>query len=96
MAHFDFDEWMQLYKINPTEFERKRKELLSAEISAAPVEHQQKLQEIQAECDALSSSLPPLEATIELTKLMTSKVLDLQSTLTELDVAHKNFTKLKS
>lgn len=49
---FDFDTWKELAARDPEAFELQRKQLLEAEISAAPEEHQQRLRGIQWQVDA--------------------------------------------
>ena len=92
MTHFDFDEWAALYKASPVEFERKRNEFLNAEIDKAPAAHRANLRSLQAECDDLCGSLPPLDAVTEITKLMVDKVRVLQSSFLDLGDACNKFS----
>ncbi len=84
MDQFDFDDWALLYKTNPGEFERKRKELLSAVIASAPVESRAILRVIQQECDILHETLDPMHATVEMSKMMAVKVSQLVPHLSSL------------
>ena len=62
MINFNFDEWVDLYKNDPGEFERKRKEILEAEILKAPIKNRNKLRLLQIECDAIREIMNPLDA----------------------------------
>ncbi len=84
MNDFSFDEWAELYKSNPEEFELKRKEMLDAEIMKAPPEHRSSLRAIQLECDLLRAITTPLQATIEISKMMCNKLNELKTPLTQL------------
>jgi hypothetical protein len=74
MNNFNFDEWADLYRSNPIEFERRRKQLIEEEIAKAPAEHRPMLRVLQFECDVLRESLEPLEATSAMTQMMVSKL----------------------
>lgn len=91
MVKIDFDEWADLYKNFPEEFERKRKALLDAEIAKAPIERRNKLRMLQMECDAYRQSLPPLMAAAEISKLMIDKVYEMQDSFLDLGIACKEF-----
>jgi hypothetical protein len=84
MDKITFDEWVALYKTNPKEYERKRKEVLDQEILKAPVGQRNRLRLLQMECDAYHNSLPPMEATIEISKLLVQKLEELDKQLQEL------------
>jgi len=84
MDKFSFDEWMQLYKTNPAEYERRRADVLNESIMKAPVEHRNAMRMIQLECDTIRSMYPPMEATIKIAELMVAKLKDLRANLTEL------------
>ena len=88
MTKFDFDEWANLYKTNPAEFEIKRKELLDAEIANAPAACRMQLRLLQIDCDTLRETLPPAEAAKEISKLMLDKVFDLQDAYLDLGIAY--------
>ena len=62
MTNFNFDEWADLFENDPEEFERKRKEVLEAEILKAPIKNRNKLRLLQIECDAMREVMDPLEA----------------------------------
>ena len=87
MTSFDFDEWAKLYRENPVEFERKRKEFLDAEISKAPEKHRIALRLLQSECDDLCEDLPPMQAAGKMSKLMVNKLTELQTELINLNSA---------
>jgi hypothetical protein len=84
MTEFIFDEWTELYKNNPVEFENKRRELLAAEIMKVPVEHRNNLRILQLECDMIRLANNPLDATIEFTKMMQDRANRLATSLDEL------------
>lgn len=74
MSDFNFDEWSNLYKNFPEEFERKRTELLEKEILKAPVHHRNSLRMLQLECDAYHHNMSPFAGLAEITKLMHRRV----------------------
>ena len=91
MIEFNFDEWADLYKTHPEEFERKRKDLLDSVIAEAPIANRNGLRMLQMECDAYRQSLPPLLAANEMSKLMVEKVYQLQDSFLDLGIACKEF-----
>ena len=95
MDDFNFDDWANLYRRSPVEFEQRRKEVIYSEIAKAPAEYRNKLHLLQAECDALSYSLPPLDAASEISKLMMGKVLNLQGSLLDLGTACKEYNNIR-
>jgi hypothetical protein len=90
MIKFDFDEWVNLYKNYPEEFELKRKDLLEKEILKVPVSHRNNLRLLQMECDAYHTSLTPLAGTIAITQLMLSRTRLLERKLIELGLEGDN------
>lgn len=84
MEDSSFEEWVKLYEEDPVAFENKRKEILEAEILKAPVELRGKLRLIQMECDAMHTSMSPIEATVEMTKMAAKKLQELKTPLTQL------------
>jgi hypothetical protein len=84
MYKFDFDEWAKLYETDPDAFERKRKEVLEAEILKSPVENRAMLRILQSECDAMHATMDPMEATVEMSKLAARKLNELKLPLTQL------------
>ena len=84
MFNFSFDEWAALYKSNPDEFERRRKDTTESEILKSPIENRDKLRIIQMECDVIHQTMEPLEATIEISKIMISKLNKLKTPLTQI------------
>jgi hypothetical protein len=95
MINFNFDEWANLYRDHPEEFERKRKDLLDAEIAKAPIARRNDLRMLQMECDAYRQSLPPLQAANEMSKLMVEKVYELQDSFLDLGIACQEFDKIR-
>ncbi len=84
MYKFDFDEWAKLYETDPEAFERKRKEVLEAEIMKAPVENRAMLRILQLECDAAHKTMDPMEATVAISEMMIHKLNQLKAPLTAL------------
>lgn len=78
MSDFNFDEWANLAKNFPEEFEKKRKEVLEQEIMKAPIKHRDSLRILQMECDAYHNNMTPLEALTEIGKMMYNKVDELR------------------
>ena len=84
MTEFSFDEWANLYESDPAEFERRRTEILEQEILKAPVSHRNNLRLIQMQCNALHESMSPMEATVEMSRMMTAKLNEIKTPLTQL------------
>ena len=95
MCDFNFDEWADLHRNHPEEFERKRKEFLDAEILKAPVSSRNKLRLLQMECDAIRQSYSSLRAVDEISKLMIEKMCDLQDAVLDLNIACAEFDKIQ-
>ena len=91
MIKINFDEWANLYKNYPEEFERKRKEVIDDEIAKSPISRRNNLRMIQMECDAIRGMYPPLQAANEMSKLMVEKVYQLQDSFLDLGIACKEF-----
>jgi hypothetical protein len=94
MVQIDFDEWANLYRDHPEEFERKRKELLDAEIAKAPIASRNKLRLLQMECDAYRESLPPLQAAAAMSNLMLEKVFELEDAVLDMGIACQAFDEV--
>ncbi len=72
---FDFDTFAKLAKDDPEEFNRRRRELIDANISAAPDHIQKKLRHLQFRADAVSESAPnPIVASQKISTLMWDSV----------------------
>ena len=72
---FDFDTFAKLAKDDPEEFNRRRRELIDANISAAPDHIQKKLRHLQFRADAARDSSPnAVAATQKLSTLMWDSV----------------------
>ena len=93
MPDFNFIEWASLYKNYPEEFERKRKDLLEAEILKAPVERRNALRMLQMECDAYHNNMTPLAATVAISQLMDSKLNELKDEIISLQTNVEIFSK---
>ena len=91
MADINFDEWAELYKTHPEEFERKRKALLDAEILKAPIKNRHKLRMLQTECDAYRATYSPLQAAEKMCKLLVEKAFEIQDSVLDLGIECKNF-----
>jgi len=83
MYKFDFDEWAALAQTNPLEFERRRKDVLEAEIMKAPIENRNGLRLLQMECDAIRETYEPLEAAAAMLALAQESLLKLKTPLTQ-------------
>jgi hypothetical protein len=95
MTNFDFDEWVKLYEANPAEYERKRAEVLTQEILKAPVGIRNDLRLLQMQCDVLHNTLDPMDATVEMTKMMKNKLSELKTPLTQLRAICEDIADLK-
>ena len=79
MDDFNFDEWANLAKNHPEEFERKRTNLLNSEIHKAPIEYRNNLRLLQLECDVYHNSMSPIEATVAISNLLDTKLNELKT-----------------
>jgi hypothetical protein len=87
MSDFNFDEWANLAKNFPEEFERKRKEVLEKEIMKAPIKCRESLRMLHMECDAYHFSMTPLTALGKIGNMMHSKLEELKDSHIELAIA---------
>ncbi len=68
---FNFEEWMNLAKSDPEEFEKRRKEMINNLICSAPAERQQRLRGLQWRIDMERKKCSnPLSACIRLSEMM--------------------------
>lgn len=81
---FDFDTMSELYKKDPTEFEKQRKIMLNEEIAKAPVEIQDKLKDTIRIADLVNVPGNPEASMRNAFELMGSKLNELQSQFTNL------------
>lgn len=84
MSDFNFDEWANLAKNFPEEFEKKRKEVLEKEIMKAPIHHRESLRILQMECDAYHNNMDPVAAIGAIGAMMQVKLDELNSTCADL------------
>ena len=92
---FNFEYWKYLFETDPELFELKRKELIQQTIKNAPLETQQKLNEIQNQIEKIrENTKTPLEASSLISQLMAKKLNNLQRLFLKLNQvlidAHKN------
>ena len=87
MSDFNFDEWANLAKNFPEEFEQKRKEVLEKEIMKAPIKNRESLRMLQMECDAYHFNMTPLAALGKIGAMMHGKLEDLKDSHIELVIA---------
>jgi hypothetical protein len=85
MIEFNFDEWSELYKTDPIAFENKRQELLEAEIMKAPIEYRGRLHLLQLECDIISLTKNPLDATKKMFEMSLQHLNKLEQTMAKLE-----------
>lgn len=85
MDDFNFDEWAELYKNHPDEFELRRKQLLDNAIASAPVQYRNKLRILQIECDVVREIYEPLDAVEIMVGMMNTKLIELNTQLKRLD-----------
>lgn len=69
-----FQEWSDLYKNDPVEYERRRTESIEQVISSAPEHSQLKLRQLQWKLDVIHQTRNPLAATIAMSKMMWESV----------------------
>jgi uncharacterized glyoxalase superfamily protein PhnB len=86
MTDFNFDEWANLAKNFPEEFEQKRKEVLEKEIMKAPLEKRNALRVLQMQCDAYHFGMEPVEAMAKIGMMMYNKVDELRDAHIELAI----------
>jgi Protein of unknown function (DUF3135) len=84
---FNFDEWAQLYKSDPAEFERRRKEVISEAIAAAPAAQQLKLHQLQWKLDAIHTTNTPIGAMLKMQSLMWESFLNMADQMNALSHA---------
>lgn len=84
MPEINFDEWAELYKTDPEEFEARRQKAIDELINNAPVRHRNSMRLTQLECDAYRVSMSPIEATAEMLKSANQKLSQINIHLTEL------------
>ena len=71
----DFDEWMELYKTDPQQFEKKRVELIQSEINNAPLGMRRRLNGLQWRIDAeIKLADNPLDGCIKVYQMMIDSV----------------------
>ena len=87
MSDFNFDEWANLAKNFPEEFEQKRKEVLEKEIMKAPIKNRENLRMLQMECDAYHFGMEPLAALGKIGTMMHEKLQELHTESIELIIA---------
>ena len=82
----NFDEWAELARSNPEEFERRRKELLDEEIRKSPEENKSALLSLQVQCDAIRSLYydNPEQASAIILKMAGERLNRLRAPLTEM------------
>lgn len=88
--NIDFDEWAQLYKTDPAEFERRRKEAIATTIDAAPEERQESMYTLQREIDTYRASHSPQDTLAFLAKRQQELLLDLQDQLLDVMIIFKD------
>jgi hypothetical protein len=67
---FNFDEWMTLAAKDPTEFEKRRIEIINSTIANAPPRIQSRLRSLQWRIDKVRERSSPLSACIKLNRMM--------------------------
>lgn len=78
---FNFDEWAQLAKSDPAEFERHRKAVIADAIAAAPAAQQLKLHQLQWKLDAIRATNTPLGALLKMQEMMWDSFLNMNDQL---------------
>jgi hypothetical protein len=93
---FNFDEWAELYKTNPEEFERKRARVLKEEIAKAPAHLQADLAATMKRVAIIRAThkADPIAGAVAMNQIMMKKMTELQSALVTLaETALKEVTK---
>lgn len=85
MASIDYDEWAKLFKENPEEFERRRKEEIDKVISAVcPAELQHRLRQLQWKIDMeRDAAANPMAALVKIQEMMWDSFLKMNGKLQE-------------
>jgi len=86
VSNFNFDEWMELYKKNPDEFEKRRNVVIQSFIDSS--KNKNKLQKIQWRLNMSRRNKNPLKATMD----FYYEMLDF---FEEMRIALNNFCKCK-
>lgn len=84
MSDFNFDEWMNLHKTDPEEFERRRAETVRAVIDSAPAELQLKLLQLQWKLDGIHRTHTPIGGLLKMQGMMWDSFLEMNSKLQDL------------
>lgn len=82
--NIDHEEWANLYKSDPAEFERRRRAEIATLIDSAPEERQHSMYALQREIDAYRGTHTPEEVMSFLMKRTQEKLLDLQDQLLDI------------
>ena len=82
---FDLEQWQQLARDDPEQFERQRKEAIESLIAQAPVELRGRLRALQCRIDLeRRRAKSPLEATMRLQSMMWERFAQLREALLSL------------
>lgn len=85
MNDFDFEEWADLYKKSPSEYEAKRNAFLKQEIEKVPVKSRLQLRNLQSQCNAIHSTMNGKDATQEMLAMLSRKLEELATALESLN-----------
>jgi hypothetical protein len=88
MQDFDFNEWAELHKKDPAEFERRRQATLEKMISESPLRAETK-QKLRTTVLAAPSSTDPMENMLNAQKLMWASFGELQAQVKQLHIAQE-------
>ena len=85
LEDFDFTEWKNLYQEDPEAFENKRQLWIDSLISSAPQEYHQRLNGLMFQINAKRDrSSNPIQACMDISKMMWTSTADLRTFLEEL------------
>lgn len=87
MQAFDFEEWAELYRRSPAEFEARRQAVLEEQIAHSPLTEERKAKLRAALFEAHTAGQDPMESVLRAQRLMWEAFTELQSQLKSLHVS---------
>lgn len=87
MQAFDFEEWAELYRKSPAEFEARRQAVLEQMIAGSPLAEERKAKLRATLFDASAAGKDPMESVLRAQRLMWEAFTELQDQLKSLHVS---------
>jgi hypothetical protein len=80
----EYDDWVKLYRENPSRFEFIRQSMIEQEINAAPIEYRNKMRMLQWQIDAIRDEYGSKDALQLISKMMLKNIDEIQENWIEL------------